>query len=300
MFPGKEINRLISFRRLPTPTEANDPLGAPPATCPLSFIERLVYSFMLFRCKRKGQHIPVSISKLAKLSHLHRSTVKKALDRLAAYGVVRQGRLGWELVVSDRKTRLRDHEWYGFRKNGSTVGELSYHYFVQPTKGSPVTILASLVMVADILSKSKKSAACLAGRFAVHKKTIQRCRKKGHASPDDPKQFKDVVFRKKKKSPVNKSDFVSSLTDPGEQRLAKAMLKAEVPATQDEIKEFLLEIRHRHPNEDGRMFFLLSLMGDGNADPRKTLRGVLNDHRGTRSWLGLLRSRLGWETSKGA
>ena len=300
MFPGKEINRLISFRRRPRRSEADDSFGTSSATCPLSFTERLVYSFMLFRCRRKGQHVPVSISKLARLSNLHRTTVKKALDSLEACRVVTHGHQGWELVASDRTSRLRNHEWYGFRKKGCTIGDLGYHYFVQPTKASPVTIVASLVMVADALSKSKKSAACLAGRFAVHKKTIQRARRKGLTRPDAPEHFKDAAFGPKKQAPVNRIDFVSSLTDPGEQRVAKAMLHANVPATQDEIKEFLLETRRRHPNPESRMYFLIALIGDGNADRSKTLPGVLDSHRGHGSWMGLLQSRLGWGKNQDA
>ena len=293
-FPGKQINRMISFRRLPRPDDTSDPLSQSKPTCPLAYTERLVYSFLLFRCKRKGKHIPASISRLARLSNLHRSTVKKALEGLATYRLVVQKPNGWELVTSDRNSRLRNPEWYGFRSEEITVGQLGYHYFVQPDKGSGIKIIESLVMVADLLAR-KKSSACLAGRFGVHRKTIQRARARGLASAENLNSFKDVQFKQKPKKPLPQKGFLANLSDPFERRLAGEMLNARVPLRQEEVIQFIAEIQRRHTDPTKRMFFYMALLGDDtNADKKKTLRDVLATHSGSKSWLELLRHRLGW------
>ncbi len=294
LFPGKQINRMISFRRLPRPGDSTDPLSHSKPFCPLPYTERLVYSFLLFRCKRKGKHIPASISRLARLSNLHRSTVKKALAGLATHRLVVQQVSGWQLCTSDKNSRLKNPEWYGFRSEETTVGQLSYHYFVQPDKAAGIKIIESLVMVADQLAR-QKSSACLAGRFGVHRKTIQRARARSMASPKNLNLFKDVQFKQKPKKPTTKQDFLSSLGDATERRLAVEMLQARVPLNQNEVMSFITESRQRCPDPTERMFLLMKILGDDyNADKSKTLRDVLNTHKGSQSWLGLLRYRLGW------
>lgn len=42
LFPSKQVNRLVSFRRLPTKKEQADPFTTHRPTCPLSYFERLV------------------------------------------------------------------------------------------------------------------------------------------------------------------------------------------------------------------------------------------------------------------
>lgn len=292
LFPGKQVNRMISFRRLPrkTPVTASPPT---PPSCPLSYTERLVYSFLLFRCRRRGVNIPASISRLARLSNLHRTTVKRALEGLEAYRIVKQVPLGWQLEVSERGCRLRNHEWYGFREKGCTIGDLGYHYFVQPEKGSGVNLIESLVMVADLLGP-KKSSACLAARFGVHKKTIQRARARGRATAKNLGLFKDVQFKQRPKKPTTKQDFVASLKDATERRLAIEMIHCRVPLTQEEVRSFLEEARQRVPDDILRMYLFIKILGDDpNADKKQTMRGVLDEHR-KGSWLALLRYRLGW------
>jgi len=148
-------------------------------------------------------------------------------------------------------------------------------------------------MVADRLG-TPKSSACLAGRFGVNKKTIQRVRRK-KATITEAGQFKEIQYKPKPKKPTTKQDFVTTLEDPCERRLAVVMLQAPVPLTQDEVKGFIEETRHRYKDVDARMYFLIKVLGDDpNWDIKKTVKGVLGMHKGSRSWLGLLRFNLGW------
>jgi Mn-dependent DtxR family transcriptional regulator len=157
-FQNKQINRMVSFRK----------------ECPLTFSEKTVFSYMFFRMRKKGNVAPASVRKLSKVSGMHRDTIAKALRRLETYGLVRCRDGKWRLTTEG----VRNHsDWFGFRGKGRNHEDLAYHYFPQPTKESPITIIDCLVMVSDQFQPKLRSAL-LAARFGVSWATIDRSRKK--------------------------------------------------------------------------------------------------------------------------
>jgi hypothetical protein len=274
-FPGKQINRLISFTK----------------KCPLSRPARIIYSLLLFRCKRKGRNQPASISCLARLSTMHRSTVAKALEELRLRYVVDNEDGLWKLMHLDRIRPLPNPEWYGWRGRHHAISDLAYNWFVQPAKKSPLTLMDALVFSADL--QKKVSAACLAVRLHCDRKTILRSRTRLSKSPVDLSWFASIRHKKAKPKVLSPAEFLATFTDGMQQAVVLKMLKASTPWTQEEIRRFFKIARDRRPNDVDLFDLMALLINEGPRCFDQIMREHENSHR-PGSGMGLVMSKMGW------
>src|SRR5215469_16775148 len=137
-FPGKQINRLVSFR----------------SECPLSMSERMTYSFLAYRCRRNGKNIAVSVRHLSQISGMHRDTVAKAFRKLAGYDLVQHRGKKW---ATNKVGRERHPEWFGWRTAQRGFADIAYHYFPQPSPKSSLSLIDALIYLADVFEPGKSA-----------------------------------------------------------------------------------------------------------------------------------------------
>jgi hypothetical protein len=270
-FPGKQINRLVSFK----------------LECPLTLPEKLVYSYLAFRFKREGKHLSASINRLSQQSGLHRDTVSKALKSLESHQLTQRRHGKWALCKTGREAHP---EWFGFRTSGREFKDLAYHYFPQPAKGSPLSITDAIIYLADIFDPGK-SVACLAARFSVSWATVRRSRQKLSNLTYSPNWFADIIYKQKVTQDKALLDFLRAFSG-GEKLLIAKMLKSNPAWSQVEVERFLKIARNHHPTRDGYDNLLYILNGEGP----KSFDTVMRSHRDSGKdgcGIGLLLYRLG-------
>ena len=275
-FPGKQINRLASFRR----------------ECPLTIHERLIFSFLAYRCRREGKLIAASIRKLARLSGMHRDTVAKALRSLATYKLVQRPKKQWKTIKIGREEHP---EWFGWRGQGREIKDIAYHYFPQPAEASPLSIIDALIYCADVFDPGN-SIACLAGRFGISWNTVKRSRSKLASLEYTPDWFRDAEFAVKPKRPKGKSDFLDSYRG-AEKYLVAKMLAISQPAwPQQDIERFLRTAREKCPTQDGYDNLMFTLTGNavlcGRCRRGVSIGSLRRADRATASDRGLSRCML--------
>lgn len=275
-FPGKQINRLVSFRQ----------------ECPLSLSEKLVYSFLAYRCRREGKQISASINRISQHSGMHRDTISKALKSLEKYNLTQRHNGKWHLK---KLGRIAHPEWFGWRTSGREFKDIGYHYFPQPAKGSPLSIIDSLIYLADIFDPGK-SVSCIAGRFSISWATVRKSRQKVSNLEYSPTWFADIVYKQKLTKEKELSKFVNSFSG-AEKRLVVKMVKSNQAWTQAEIARFLKIAKDHKPTQDGYDNLLYTLHGEG---PR-SFDAIMRSHRDSGKdgcGIGLLLYRLGFLPSK--
>ena len=276
-YPGKQINRLISTR----------------TDCPLSIFDTIVVSFMRYRFKRDGNtYYWESAKKISKLSGLSRSTVSKSLKKLKKLELVKSSEHGWVVINTGFK---RNPEWFGWRSNGRELGDLAYHYFVQPAKKSPLSIIDALVYLTDQLEPGRQ-AALLAGRFGVSWNTIKRSRSKLQMLEFSSDWFADIEFPVKKPRDKASQDFWKSF-EGLEQSVVGKMLKNVPPWSQKDIERFLKMAREKFPGVEAYFNLNCTLLGTGP----KSFDAIMRDHRQSGNdgcGIGLLLHRHGFLPKK--
>ena len=279
-FPNVQINKLISFTR----------------KCPLTFHEKLVYSFLFVRCKRKGQHIPASISKISRLSGMHRTTVAKALERLKAKIIVEERGDGWILKMAGKTLQLPNPEWYGWRGRYRDSSELAYHYFPLPAHKSPLSVIDSLIFIAD-RGPRIMSAACLAGRFGIHRRSVARSRKKLKVMEYTLEWFMKQQYKKRPQQPRSDRELLSSIVDPFERPIAQMMINGVVRWPEEDICDFFETARARYRKPDEYTAFMLKLVGEAGGERKNIFKEAMEAHSRSGkkgSGYGLLKHQLGW------
>lgn len=273
-FPGKQINRLVSFRR----------------ECPLTLPQRLVYSFLAYRFKREGKLITASINRISKQSGLHRDTISKALKSLESHNLTRRYNREWALSTVGR---AENPHWFGWRTAGREFKDIGYHYFPQPAKGSPISVTDSLIYLADIYDPGK-SVSCLAGRFSISWATVKQSRKKLSNLEYTPAWFADIVYQRKATKQMELAAFVNSYGG-SEKLLVYKMIKSEW--SQAEVERFLKIAKDHQPTRDGYDNLLYTLIGDGPRSFESIMRSF-SDSGKDGCGIGLLLYRLGFLPKK--
>lgn len=254
-FPGKQINRLISTR----------------LDCPLSIFETIVLSFLVYRFKRERKYCWASAKKISRLSGLSRSTVSKALTKLQELELVRQSHKGWGIRSSGL---VKNPEWFGWRTTGRDYGDLAYHYFIQPAKKSPLSIINALVYLTDQLEPGRR-IAMLAGRFGVSWNTINRSRSKLQMLEYSSDWFADIEFPVKRPRDKAQQDFWKSF-EGLEQSVVGKMLNNVPPWSQKDIERFLKMVKEKYPGSSEAYFnFNCTLLNPGP----KSFDAIMRDHR---------------------
>lgn len=274
-FPDKQINRLISFTK----------------KCPLGRHARVVYSLLMFRCRRQGKCVPASISCLSKLSGMHRTTVAKALAELKMHYVVSDQEGLWGLRHTSTFNQMPNADWYGWRAKGGTTRELAYNWYLQPRRKAPISLVDALVYSADI--QGRVSARCLSVRLNMDRKTIARSRAKLAKLEYSPRWFADIRFRKKKAKPKTAIDFLSKFQCEMQKAVAVAMLKNSPAWSQAEIDRFFTIARDHCPTDDDMWNSMLILLNPG---PR-SFEQLMRDHRNSSRegcGMGLVLRKMGW------
>ena len=243
-FPGKQINRLVSFRY----------------ECPLSIFQRLTYSFLAYRCKRNGRNVAASVRQLSTLSGMHRDTVAKALRQLSSHDLVqRLGNKKWRV----NKAGVETHpEWFGWRTNGRELKDIGYHYFPQPAATSPLSLIDALIYLADIFDPGK-SAACLAGRFGISWNTVNKSRKNLSRLEYSRDWFKDIEFHTKKPQDKARWNFLQQFVGAEKLLVSKMMAIREPAWSQQDILRLLKIAKEQRPTSDGYDNLIYTLVGDG-------------------------------------
>lgn len=276
-FPARQINRFVCTKEV----------------CPLSFCERLVLSFLLYRAKRNGKQIRISISRLAKLSGMHRDTISKSLRSLEKHNLVVKHKGKW----STKKLGRDQHpDWFGWRTRGRDIGDLAYHYFPQPAEKSLLSTIDALIYLADLFD-SGKSDACLAGRFGVSRATVRNSRRKVSGLEYSPDWFADIKFKTKPPQPSSQTDFLRSLGEPI-RFLAEKMLKADTPWSQEEIERFLRIAHEYRPTIDEFDNLIYTLIGQGERSFDNIMRGHQQRVGKTDCGIGLVLHKFGFVRSK--
>ena len=273
-FPGKQINRLLSFR----------------TNCPLSMSERLTYSFLAYRCRREGKLIAASIRKLSRLSGMHRDTISKAVHSLKEYNLSqRTSNNKW---ATNRPGREKYPEWFGWRTQGRDLKDIAYHYFPQPAEKSPLSIIDAMIYLADIFDPGK-SNACLAGRFGITWNTVNTSRRKVAGLKYTPDWFMDIQFTQKPQRSSNKHDFLQQFQGAEKYLVSKMMATSQPAWSQQDVSRFLKIAKDHRPTTDGYDNLVYTLVGNGPSG----FDAIMQVHREAGSLtdcgIGLLLYRLG-------
>ena len=275
-FQNKQINRLISFTK----------------ECPLSRPARVVYSLLLFRCRREKKHVPASISRLSRLSGMHRSTVAKALKELALQCVVHKKEELWCLRHTSNHLRMPNPEWYGWRNHYHGINDLAYNWYLQPSQDSPLSLVDALVLSADL--QGPVPACCLAVRLRMDKKTVKRARRKIRSLNYSPEWFADIRHKKKTPRPKSSRDFMENFGCDMQKGLVADMLRSNPPWSQDEILRFFQIAKEHCPSEDSMFNTMLLLLNPGDRSFDQCMREHRNSGR-EGCGMGLVLRKLGWK-----
>ncbi len=255
-FPGKQINRLVST------TQASS----------LSLSQRIVLSCLMYRATREGKNIAISIRRISQITGLHRDTISRALRQLEEYRLVACHRRRW---VSNKAGRESNPQIFGWMRRASSreIKNLAYNYYLQPAPGSSISIVDSLIFVADLFDPGK-SVGCLAGRFHLARNTIKKSRQKLASLEMSSDWFADIEFNTKKKppQPASRNDFLAQFADSTQRNLVLKMLKAEIPWSEQEIDRFFKIAKDRHPDEERFFQFVCTLMGTGERSFENLMR----------------------------
>lgn len=222
-FPDKQINRLVSCR----------------LECPLTFHQRLVLSFIIYRCRKDGKAVATSVNNLMNLSGIHRDTISKSLKVLEKYKLVVCRQQKWQSLKEGRE---QHPEWFGWRNGGRDIKDLSYHYFLQPSTDSPLTIIDSLVFVSD-----SKKVGLLAARFQTSENTVRKSIRKIDGQTIPPEWFADILHKPKAIRPNSNSAFLSGYSGV-ELSLAKKMLIQKW--TQADVEIFFRAVKDKFNGEN--------------------------------------------------
>ena len=269
-FPDKQINRLVSCR----------------SHSPLTLHQKLVLSFLMYRCRKEGKPIRASISKLSRLSGMHRDTISRALCVLEGYKLVTSKGDRWLSSIEGRELHP---EWFGWIKDGRKINDLAYHYFVQPAETSPLSITDSLILLSD-----QKKVRLLSARFQISENTVRKSIRKLETLTFSLEWFADVIHKPKSFRPDPKQEFLSNYSG-AEKTLVLKMIKEKI--SQSEIEKCFQSLRNRFAGEETYFNTIYKLIGDGDSSFDKIMKVHREKGKDGTNGLGLLYYKLGMTES---